>query len=222
MKTKIYSLICAICVILTLSLALSSCNLRDSSGGGIEGAWINEDGDLIIKYQDGTNQNVGTVVGKDGADGLNGTDGIDGVDGADGTDGANGQDGSHVITTNGSSVPSASAKGLRSAVSIVCNFTMTVQNSGFWPGSGGSKKQEYSSAGSGVIYKLDKSSGEAFIITNYHVVFDASSDAKDGISEDISVYLYGSETKDKAIVAPVNRNIFFIFFIPHFKLILYT
>lgn len=201
MKTKIYSLICAICVILTLSLALSSCNLRDSSGGGIEGAWINEDGDLIIKYQDGTNQNVGTVVGKDGADGLNGTDGIDGVDGADGTDGANGQDGSHVITTNGSSVPSASAKGLRSAVSIVCNFTMTVQNSGFWPGSGGSKKQEYSSAGSGVIYKLDKSSGEVFIITNYHVVFDASSDAKDGISEDISVYLYGSETKDKAIEA---------------------
>ena len=59
MKTKIYSLICAICVILTLSLALSSCNLRDSSGGlydknghliGIVNAKIVDDGVENIGY----------------------------------------------------------------------------------------------------------------------------------------------------------------------------
>ena len=38
---------------------------------------------------DGTEQNLGVVVGKDGADGVNGADGKDGVDGKDG---ATGQD----------------------------------------------------------------------------------------------------------------------------------
>ena len=34
--------------------------------------------------------------------------------------------------------------------------------------------QDYSSAGSGVIYQMDKAEGDDFIITNYHVVYDAS------------------------------------------------
>lgn len=53
-----------------------------------------------------------------------------------------------------------------------------------------------SSLGSGVIYKLD---GEtAYIITNYHVVYDQSSR---GIASDIHVYIYNRYSGDDAIAA---------------------
>ena len=54
------------------------------------------------------------------------------------------------------------------------------------------------SAGSGVIYKLDKEKGEAFIITNYHVV---AQNNESGISSEIKVYLYGMEATKYAIDA---------------------
>ena len=196
MKTRIYSIICVICLLFSFSFTLSSCNANDAVG--IEGAEINENGELVLTYSDGTEQNLGVVVGKDGADGTNGVDGKDGVNGQDGADGA---DGSLNITANGSSIPAASSKGLRSTVSIVCKFQATVQQGGWRPGSGSTTTKEYSSAGSGVIYQMDKAEGDAFIITNYHVVYDASSNTENGISDDINVYLYGSEIEDKAIEA---------------------
>ena len=55
------------------------------------------------------------------------------------------------------------------------------------------------SAGSGVIYKLDKNSGDAYIITNYHVVFNKSY----GICDSVSIYLYGMTYTDYAIPATV-------------------
>ena len=42
---------------------------------------------------------------------------------------------------------------------------------------------------------MDKNEGDAFIITNYHVVYDASSNTENGISDDISVYCYGTDTE---------------------------
>ncbi len=54
------------------------------------------------------------------------------------------------------------------------------------------------SSGAGVIYKLDKEAGEAYIVTNYHVLYSSS---KQAISENISVYLYGNEGEDGAIPA---------------------
>ena len=173
MKTKKHSVLWVLCLLVIFSFALSSCDMADAAG--IVDAQINDNGELILIYGDGTEQNLGVVVGQDGADG------------ADGADGEDGTDGSLVITTAGSSIPAASAKGLRSAVSIVCNFQATVQQGGWWPGSG-SITQEYSSAGSGVIFQMDKAEGDAFIMTNYHVVYDASSQTENGISDDISVY----------------------------------
>lgn len=187
-------LISVICLILCLTLGLSSCTEAVS----VIGAEINDRGELVLIYNDGTEQNLGVVVGSDGKDGV---DGINGTDGADGKDGVDGADGSLTITGNAGSVTAASSKGLRSAVSIICNFTATVQQGGWRPGSSSSTTKEYSSAGSGVIYQMNKSEGDAFIITNYHVVYDASSDTKNGISDDISVYLYGSELEEKAIKA---------------------
>lgn len=48
------------------------------------------------------------------------------------------------------------------------------------------------SAGSGVIIELDKEKGDAIVLTNYHVVYNASSTlSSNRISNDISLYLYG-------------------------------
>ena len=190
MKRKICLIISVICMLFVFAFVLSSCSLN--SGVGIVNARINENGELVLAYSDGNEQNLGVVVGKDG---MNGSDGKNGADGADGADG------SLNITMNGSSIPSASSKGLRSAVSIVCNFQATVQQGGWWPGYGSTTTEDYSSEGSGVIYKIDQAEGDAFIITNYHVVYDASSNTENGISKDISVYLYGSEIEEKAIKA---------------------
>lgn len=99
--------------------------------------------------------------------------------------------GGNDITIEGSSsnIAYAAAKGLLSSVRIICT------SSSSWYGSSGS-------AGSGVIYKLDKELGNALIITNYHVVYDSNSTGRQNkISGNINVYLYGSETSDMAIEA---------------------
>ncbi len=75
---------------------------------------------------------------------------------------------------------------LFNSVSIVCNFTYTSSNP--WTGD---EEKTTSGAGSGVIYKLDKANKEAFILTNYHVVYDSSNALK--ISDDIRICLYGNE-----------------------------
>lgn len=63
-------------------------------------------------------------------------------------------------------------------VSIQCGF------------SGSTSK----SLGAGVIYSLDKNSGDAIIITNYHVVYNENSTTKkNAVANDIKAYVYGSE-----------------------------
>lgn len=52
------------------------------------------------------------------------------------------------------------------------------------------------SNGSGVIYQLDKANGDAYIITNHHVVTHNGT-----ISNDIDVYLYGCEYGNRDITA---------------------
>lgn len=48
--------------------------------------------------------------------------------------------------------------------------------------------------GSGIIYRLDKNVGTAFIITNYHVIYNAPKNVGDvDYCDTIKVYLYGSE-----------------------------
>ncbi len=185
-KTKIKKIVFMLFVAVFLiasPIAFSGC----SETVIVSGAKINDNGELILTYSNGSEQNLGVVVGKDGSDGTNG------------------QDGTVIIDGEGSHIAFATSKGIQSAVSITCKFTKTVQNEfgGFRPGHsyGGSSRSEYSSAGSGVIYQIDKSNGDAFIITNYHVVYDVSSNTENNISDNISVYLYGSETEDQAIKA---------------------
>lgn len=88
------------------------------------------------------------------------------------------------------------SKAVLSCVSIVSTFTKSV-----WTGLGSSKQEEYSAAGSGVIYKLDKANGSAYIITNYHVVYDSASNTTNKIAGKINVFLYGKEYNEAAIYA---------------------
>lgn len=51
-------------------------------------------------------------------------------------------------------------------------------------------------AGSGIIYKIDKEKGDAYIITNQHVVYNG-----DAVSNNIKIYLYGMVLETYAIKA---------------------
>lgn len=160
-----------VCVTAGSALSLGSCSLISSRE--ISSMEINSLGELIVSYSDGSFQNLGAVAGA-GDTTLN-------------------------IDAGERDVSAATAKGLMSAVSVSCKFEKNV-NYGY-PGFGSGTTTKYSSAGAGVIYRLDKESGSAFIITNYHVVYDKSCNTSDKISDDISVYLYGAESESYAIPA---------------------
>lgn len=63
------------------------------NGVGVISAAINDKKELVLTFSDGTETNLGLVVGTDGKDGQNGVDGKDGEDGHDGADGKDGVDG---------------------------------------------------------------------------------------------------------------------------------
>lgn len=52
-----------------------------ADGKGIESAKVNDKGELVIRYTDGTEVNLGVVKGADGKDGVDGANGNDGADG---------------------------------------------------------------------------------------------------------------------------------------------
>ena len=105
------------------------------------------------------------------------------------------------VTVNGSDNALASnAKALLSVCSIYAQFSkeVLIRNGYQWE----TVVQNYRSAGSGVIYQLDKTAGSAYIITNYHVVFDIENESTtSGVSNNIKLYLFGKEYDQYAIPA---------------------
>lgn len=102
------------------------------------------------------------------------------------------------FTVNGTQNISAAANvGLKSVVSVLANFTV-VTNSGSWFNPG-QQQSSATSAGAGVIYKIQNN--YAYIITNHHVVYNSDSISQDKISTDIKVYLYGMESSQYGIAA---------------------
>ena len=83
MKTRFCSIICVIFLLFGSIGALSSCNSDDAVG--IISAEINEDGELVLVYSDGNEQNLGVVVGKDGENGNDGENGTNGTNGNTGS-----------------------------------------------------------------------------------------------------------------------------------------
>lgn len=101
------------------------------------------------------------------------------------------------INSNAENNILSASKALLSSVSVYSVFKTNVTSFGRPTG----ETKEYGSAGSGVIYKLDKNAGDAYIITNHHVVYDVNANTKNHISDDITVYLYGQQLADYAIKA---------------------
>ena len=144
-----------------------------------------------------------SLKGADGQDGENGTDGENGVDGQDALltvydvyeeAASNGFTGTfsdfleQYLTLNGET--GLNSDNLFSSVSIICSFIVRQRvGNPFY----GYEVQEVTatSAGSGVIYSINKDTGEAYVITNYHVVYKSGSTT--GVSDHICVCLYGSE-----------------------------
>ena len=100
----------------------------------------------------------------------------------------------------------ASSKALRSAVSIFVEFEVDIVDYNNITGytmtmygkepTYGVKKSISLGGGAGVIYSLDKTTGDAYIITNYHVCFNTDTSAKDGIATRFILYTYGSGNID--------------------------
>ena len=115
---------------------------------------------------------IASLIGEKGDKGDKGDAGEDGQDGASAD---------NVVTKVANDC-------ITSVVSVESKFTY----------SGSSPKYGY---GSGVIIDDNKSIGEAYILTNHHVVYDAKCNTADGFSQSINVYLYGQEYSDYAIAA---------------------
>jgi serine protease Do len=95
-------------------------------------------------------------------------------------------------------------RALNSVVSVWCSFDEQTTSSGGFFQRPSTTTQTVTSTGAGIIYSLDKNAGDAYIITNYHVVYDVSSTGKETIphiSDEISLYLYGGETSSGKIEA---------------------
>lgn len=92
------------------------------------------------------------------------------------------------ITT--SDIEEATNKAVLSVVSLYTEGTKKVTTS-YWGGA--TTTQTVFSAGAGIIYKLDKDAGDAYIITNYHVVYDAEYTSSNHIANKIYAEIYGSE-----------------------------
>lgn len=193
-------------IVLTLFLfsgcfsLLSGTTNDESEPEHITNAYINTDGELIVCYSDGTRDNLGLVVGKDGKDGKDGVDGKDGKDGQDAvapstpdtsTDSSSGSDTNTTVIIEENDFAKTIANCIQSTVIINCGFKTSYYSTDY----------DAVSAGSGIIYSYDSTTGDAIIVTNYHVVFSSDSTTSNGISDNILVYLYGSVAEDTAIEA---------------------
>ena len=78
----------------------------------------------------------------------------------------------------------------RALMSTVCVFVeYTVTSSNFWSGE---TKDLSIGAGAGIIFDINKTTGDAYIMTNYHVVYNTASDRADKMASKIVCFLYGS------------------------------
>ncbi|MCL2752200.1 MAG: S1C family serine protease [Firmicutes bacterium] len=83
----------------------------------------------------------------------------------------------------------AVARAVQSAVKVESTFTVR---------SGG-QNRDASAQGAGVVYKL--ADGYAYIITNYHMVYDKSSTDPNGLAKKIEVWSYAHEIRGKYVSA---------------------
>lgn len=154
-----------------------------ADGRGVESVKV-EDGKLYIKYTDGKDfVYVGIVGGEKGEAGADGKDGADGknldINEVYAAAVAGGYKGTFLefigaylkVEVNQSSEQIVS-KSFLSTVAIASKFT-----------------GDAVSSGSGVIYKGNKTTGEVYIVTNFHVIYNSK--YTPAICDEVYVFFYG-------------------------------
>ena len=95
------------------------------------------------------------------------------------------------ININKSSSTIAAGKAVMSAVSV---YAFSPVSGSYYEYKYGSYNYYSASAGSGVIYQLDKAKGDAYIITNCHVVYSENNAVGTDFATKVVCYLYGQES----------------------------
>lgn len=227
---KINSIICVM-LLVVLSVSLCACGTAEVGLSAydiaVKNGFVGSESEWLASLQGSdTGKSAYEIAIEKGYDGsedewlasLKGKDGLDGEDGKDAPEititdiynamVANGYEGSFVdfvseyidSTVINNTTEAYVSRAVLSAVSIFSEFKRDVITDG-WGWTYSKTEETYYSAGSGVIYKLDKDDGSAYIITNYHVVYDSNSKTSNGISDNIKVYLYGKEINNGAMTA---------------------
>ncbi|MCR5741197.1 MAG: S1C family serine protease [Gammaproteobacteria bacterium] len=188
MKNNLFKKIMIGVFALTFSIALCGCSVTASSDSAANSTAEKNAYELAVEdgYQGSINDWILSLLENDSYENVYDLAVSEGL--FDGTledfiESLKGEDGN-------TSVVSSAATTLTSTVSIFCKFTVTTSSGGGFFGRGGTTTSEATSAGSGVIYKLEDD-GTAYILTNYHVVYYVDADTQ--ISDEIYVYLYGME-----------------------------
>lgn len=96
-------------------------------------------------------------------------------------------------------------RSLMSGVSILTRFTYSSSVQSSIPGLQSNRREYKVYTGSGAIIWLDKSAGDAYVVTNCHVVYDDTSDEK--IATDVRLYLYGQDESGTNFVIDAANNI---------------
>lgn len=82
-------------------------------------------------------------------------------------------------------------RNLLSCLKVYAEFSEK-QTSGLWPKNKQTQTIRQLFSGSAIVFKIENE--DAFILTNYHVVYDVNSTSSNKISDTIHVCLYGSES----------------------------
>ena len=95
------------------------------------------------------------------------------------------------INVNNNSTTVATGKAIMSAVSV---YAFSPVSSSYYEHMYGSRNYYSTSAGAGVVYQLDKEKGDAYIITNCHVVYSENNAMGTDYANKVVCYLYGQES----------------------------
>lgn len=164
--TKFKNIIICLMILLTVVFAsgctISAYDIAVKNGfNGTEQEWLDS-----LQGTDGTNVNIKDIYDEAYKNGYEGTY-LEFIK-------------EYLTFEEGQDNSAAISIAMKSAVIVYCEF-----NSSGYFGS----QNKYAQAGSGIIYKIDKNSKIAYIITNYHVVYGS----KNGeISNNIKLYPYGN------------------------------
>ncbi len=195
MKRKMF--VCALAALTCVSVCMgSACSISDNDGSQ---PVVNAYDIAVQNGFDGTEEEwLASLKGNSGEDGADLT--VEDLYAASGFDGTLEEFiayymGEIEVSLREDNDTQTIAKNTSSVVTICAGFQTTVVGRNSW-GQPVTRTQVAKAEGSGVIFEINTNGEytEAYIVTNYHVLYGGSSytSNEDGLSSDIYVYTYGA------------------------------